>query len=401
MLRRIVIGAVLFSWLGMGTALAQQVGRICDPCDPADLRSDMVVNSYWFAFGRRPNDAELRYWMSQPARDPRMASPDALLRNHLNWLRGASAEQWETARRALREALGGVAGMEQDPVIKNAVVDMMAGREGGGFRGLVKYLRDPGVRRYYVDLAQRASAAARPVARPVTQPAPQRPTPPQVQVQAPKTVDELGKLSLRLSPADIQKLLSLTVADPITTSNPLIGNAGAGLTANGGAALTQVEPFTMPIGNNFTMPIGNNLRSVQANVAPAQMVTDAFRQAFGRGPSQQELATWVDFKRRYPGSTVASSTANLAQALGYVLRLPAGEVQRQQMTRTAASQVFGRAAAASELQRWSERIRSAGMPFGQLVAAMRSEGAPRAEPAAQGHRPSPGGRHAQPPRSRG
>lgn len=377
MLTRIVFGAVIFASLTMGQAVAQQVGRICDPCDPADLRKDMIVNSYWFAFGRRPSNAELGYWMSQAANDRRLASTEALVGNHLSWLRGAPSEQWDTARRALREALRDVAGVERDPVVRNAVVDMMAGREGGGYRGLVAYLGKPGVRQYYVNLGRGAT-------QPVAQPAPPKPAAPQV--QAPKNIEDVGKLSLHLSPSDIQKMISLTTVEPITTSNPLIGNAGAGLIGNTGAALTQVTPlanvtpFTMPIGNNFTMPIGNNFHT-QSIGSPSHMVTQAFQVAFGRNPSAEELRTWVDFKQKYPRSTVASSAGNLAGTLRYVLALPAGELQRKGMAQTAIVTVFRRAPTPNELAVWSERIRRERMLFRDLVPTLSREAA--SQPPAQ------------------
>lgn len=386
MFTRILIGASIFASLAMGQALAQPVGRICDPCDPADLRKDMVVNSYWYAFGRRPGDAESRFWMSQPAHDPRLANTEMLVSAHLSWLRTAPSEQWETARRALREALRDVAGIDREPVIKNAVVDMMAGREGGGYRGLLAYLRKPDVRQYYVNLAQ---VTTQPVAQPVP------PTRAQPQVQAPRNMEDVGKLSLHLSSGEIQKMISLTVAQQITTSNPLIGNAGAGLVGNTGAALTQVTPltstiplanvtpFTMPIGNNFTMPIGNNFQA-QSIASQSHMVTEAFQMAFGRNPSPEELRTWVEFRQKYPKSTVASSAGNLAETLRYVLALPAGEVQRKGMAQTAVLVVFRRAPTPNELATWSERIRRERMLFTDLVPTMRREAASQPSPPQRG-----------------
>lgn len=388
MFKRILIGALIFASLGLGEAWAQQVGRICDPCDPADLRSDMIVNSYWFAFGKRPSDGELRFWTSQPANDPRLANTEALVAGHLSWLRTAPPEQWETARRALRETLKNVAGIDHESVVKNAVVDMMAGREGGGFRGLVAYLQKPDVRQYYVNLAQ---GATRPAAQPQTTAQVAPPNPPQQQVQAPKNLEDVGMLSLRLSSGEIQKMISLTGGNLITTSNPLIGNAGAGLVGNSGGALTQVSPlnnssplanvtpFTMPIGNNFTMPIGNNFQT-QSTVNPRQMVTDTFQMAFGRNPSAEELKTWVEFKQKYPKSTVATSAGNLAETLRYLLTLPAGETQRKGMAQAAVPIVFRRAPTPGELNIWSERIRRDRMLFNDLVSAMRREAASQSSP---------------------
>ncbi|MBI2219169.1 MAG: hypothetical protein HYU51_17950 [Candidatus Rokubacteria bacterium] len=350
--------------------------------------SEIIVSAYWHAFGRRPSDAELRYWMSQPASDPRLASTEALVANHLGWLRTAPSEQSETARRALREALKNVAGNETEAVVKNAVVDMMAGREGGGYRGLVAYLRKPGVRQYYVNLAQRAT-------QPAAQPAP--PKPPQPQVQAPKNIDDVGKLSRDLSPGEIQKIISLTGVSPITTSNPLIGNAGAGLIGNTGGALTQttplnnaaplanVTPFTMPIGNNLSLPGGNAFHA-QSMANPGQMVTDAFQMAFGRDPSADELRAWVEFKQKYPRSTVATSATNLAETLRYLLTLPAGEIQRQGMVRAAVPIVFRRAPTPNEVSAWGDRIRRDRMMFGDLVSAMRRDAESQSSPPQRGRR---------------
>jgi hypothetical protein len=165
MFKQLLIGALILGFFAFGNAWAQQtgpVGRICDPCDQEELRKDMIVNSYWYAFGRWPSDGELRYWLSQPANDRRMTNLESLIANHLNWLRSAPAEQRQTAKRALHEALKSVAGIDREPVVKNAVVDMMAGREGGGFRGLVAYLRKPEVHRYYGELARRAGVSPTP-----------------------------------------------------------------------------------------------------------------------------------------------------------------------------------------------------------------------------------------------
>jgi hypothetical protein len=401
--RRVLLTAVIVAALASATAWAQPVGRICDPCNPADLRSDLVVNSYWYAFGRRPSDGELKFWMAQPASDPRLASVDALVGAHLNWLRGTPAEQWEVARRALREALRNVPGIEREPVVKNAVVDMMAGREGGGHRGLLVYLQKPDVRQFYVKLAQSAEAAARPAptVQPTPSPQPSSPQPAPAQAQPPRTIDDVGRLSITLSPSDIAKLISQTAPAPITTSNPLvgnsggalIGNAGAGLIGNTGAALTQVTPlnntsplanvtpFTMPIGNNLSLPSGNAF-SVQATSDPARMVTEAFQTAFGRGPSAEELKSWVEFREKYPRSTITASASNLAETLRYLLTVPAGESQRQGMVRAAAPSVLRREATASELTAWSDRIRRDRLVFADLVAAMRRE-APAQQPASQ------------------
>jgi hypothetical protein len=500
MFRRALIGLAIVAALSSGHASAQPVGRICDPCNPADLRNDLVVNSYWYAFGRRPTDGELKFWMAQPASDPRLGNVEALVAAHLNWLRTAPAEQSEVAKRALHEALKNVPGIDREPVVRNAVVDMMAGREGGGYRGLVTYLKKPDVRqyyvnltqtaardvremvvnsygaafgrrpsdselnfwrsqpltdprlastealvaahlnwlrtapaeqaevarralhealknvagiaresvvknavvdmmagregggyrgllaylqqadvrRYYVNLAQSAEAAARPA-----QPAPSQPTQTQVQAQPPKTIDDLGKLSLHLSPGEIQKMISLTVLEPITTSNPLIGNTGAALTQvtplNNTSPLANVTPFTMPIGNNLSLP-GGNAFSTQSVGDPRQMVTEAFQTAFGRNPSAEELKTWVEFRQKYPKSTITSSAKHLSETLRYLLSVPAGESQRQGMVRAAAPAVLRRPPTPNELSTWSERIRRDRMVFADLVSAMRREAPAQASP---------------------
>ncbi|OGB32575.1 MAG: hypothetical protein A3F78_11235 [Burkholderiales bacterium RIFCSPLOWO2_12_FULL_61_40] len=123
--------------------------------------NELVVNSYLVAFGRRPSNDELNYWMSQPANAPMLATVESLAAAHLGWLKTAPAEQRETARRALGEAFKGAAWWDQEALIKNAVVDMMAGREGGGYRGLLTYLRQPEVNRYYANLAGNVADAQR------------------------------------------------------------------------------------------------------------------------------------------------------------------------------------------------------------------------------------------------
>jgi hypothetical protein len=116
---------------------------------------ELIVNSYLIAFGRTPSNGELNYWLSQPANGAMMATADTLAAAHIGWLKTApaAAEQRETARRALREAYKGTKWSDQEALIKNAIVDMLAGREGGGYRGLLAYLRQPSVGRYYADLA--------------------------------------------------------------------------------------------------------------------------------------------------------------------------------------------------------------------------------------------------------
>ncbi len=136
------------------------------PATPSNLgaqagTNDLVVNSYLVAFGRRPSQGELNYWMSQPANAPMLASVESLVAAHLGWLKTSPAEQRETARRALGEAFRGTAWWDQEALIKNAVVDMMAGREGGGYRGLLAYLRQPEVNRYYANLAGNVADAQR------------------------------------------------------------------------------------------------------------------------------------------------------------------------------------------------------------------------------------------------
>jgi len=205
---------------------------------------------------------------------------------------------------------------------------------------------------------------------------------PTAQPQAwwPKNFEDLGKLSIKLSANEIQTLIGNAGAG-------LIGNAGAGLVGGSGGALTathplaqvaplaNVTPFTMPIGNNLTLPGGNTYRT-QATVDPKKMVTEAFKMVFGRNPTVEELNTWVDFYKKYPKSTVASSAGNLAQSLSYLLILPAGEIQRKGMVQTAVPLVFNRAPTQNELSIWSERIQRDRMRFNDLVSALR-RGAPQ------------------------
>ncbi|MGQ0708264.1 MAG: hypothetical protein ACT4NV_00785 [Rhodoferax sp.] len=119
---------------------------------------ELIVNSYLIAFGRNPSNDELNYWLSQPANGAMMATADTLAAAHIGWLKTAPAEQRETARRALSEAFKGTNWWDQEALIKNAIVDMLAGREGGGYRGLLAYLRQPGVSQYYTNMAGRAAA---------------------------------------------------------------------------------------------------------------------------------------------------------------------------------------------------------------------------------------------------
>jgi hypothetical protein len=135
----------------------------------------------------------------------------------------------------------------------------------------------------------------------------------------------------------------------------------------------------MPIGNNLTLPGGNAFKT-QSTADPRQMVADAFQMAFGRNPSAEELKTWVEFKQKYPKSTVATSAGNLAETLRYLLTLPAGEIQRKGMVQAAVPIVFRRAPTPDELNIWSERIRRERMLFTDLVSAMRRNAASQSSP---------------------
>jgi len=152
---------------GNGWARARlSVAQAASTSAPGNMASrsggrELIVNSYLIAFGRNPSNDELNYWLSQPANAAMMATPDTLAAAHIGWLKTAPAEQRETARRALGEAYKGTNWWDQEALIKNAIVDMLAGREGGGYRGLLAYLRQPGVAQYYADMAGRIAAEQR------------------------------------------------------------------------------------------------------------------------------------------------------------------------------------------------------------------------------------------------
>ncbi len=342
---------------------AQPVGRICDPCDPKDLRHDLVVNSYWYAFGRRPSDAELSYWMSQPAGDARLAGLDALVAAHLTWLKSAPDEQRQTARRALREALADVPGIDQPAVVQNAVVDMMAGREGGGYRGLVQYLRKPDVRRYYANLAGRASTASTPSSLPAPVAGPAAPAPPKVTVPV---LMPGGALAGQGGGPSIT--VALSQVTPLSATTPLIGNAGAGLTqvtplsditsfiGNTGGALSNVTPLTISIGNNFTLPIGNALagRSIQ-NLGDDPVVA-AFRAALGRDPSREEHDAWT-----------GAGQVLTVDGFRAVLRNPQAKPVRQAMVGAAFQATARRQPSATELERWQAWVGQTGAIFTEVT----------------------------------
>lgn len=123
--------------------------------------NDMVTNSYLLAFGRRPSNEEMNFWLSQAANAPALATAESMVATHLWSLKSHPAEQREIARRALTEVFKGTGWGDQEALINNAVVDMMAGREGGGYRGLLLYLRQPGVNQYYSNLAGQVASERR------------------------------------------------------------------------------------------------------------------------------------------------------------------------------------------------------------------------------------------------
>lgn len=127
-----------------------------DAPKPRDLKAD-IIRSYKAALGREPDVNELKYWMSQPPTDSRLASVGNLVAAHINWLnlKGNQAVQEDVARRALKTALSNVSGIDKPGVVKNAVADLLARGKGGGYDGLVSHLQQPDVRKYYVDLARR------------------------------------------------------------------------------------------------------------------------------------------------------------------------------------------------------------------------------------------------------
>jgi hypothetical protein len=129
----------------------------------------------------------------------------------------------------------------------------------------------------------------------------------------------------------------------------------------------------MPIGRDFPLP-GRNVFRVELIGNPARIATDAFQAAFGRNPSDEELTIWMEFKHKYPKSTITSSATNLTETFRYLLTTPAGEIQRHHMVRAAAPDSLLREATSDEVAAWSQRIRRERLIFTDLVSAMRREG---------------------------
>lgn len=169
-------------WRTIGGLQIQAVPQ-ANPGANAGNREQMIKASYFDAFGRAPSSGELSYWMSVPGSDPRVANAGALFANHLNWLRQNPAESENTARRALHEVfkveeasfprLRAYLDTNGNAAALNAVLDMQAGREGGGYKGILVYLSRPEVKKWYVDnkgvrglLVQAPSPAPAPVPAP-------------------------------------------------------------------------------------------------------------------------------------------------------------------------------------------------------------------------------------------
>lgn len=317
---------------------------------------DMIVNSYLSAFGRRPNDGELKSWMSLPAGDPRLASPERLRASHLEWLKGQPDEQAQTARRALRDALGDVPGFDHPAVIKSAVTDMMAGRDGGGYRGLLTYLRRPEVRQWYVDLVRRETASA-------SAPAPKPP--------APSTGSAGTQTMLAVFPAQGQGS-TLMVSVGLANVTPLIGNTGAALANVMPFTLPGGNAFTMPIGNNLTMPIGDNLRVQSVGDDP---VVKAFRGALGRDPSREEHAAW-------------SNTRQALKEDGFreILRHPKARPLREAMVATAFGAAACRQPSAAEMERWQGWVGQTGSIYPEVSRAI-AESLKQSLPVRRGQHP--------------
>jgi hypothetical protein len=119
-----------------------------------------VRESYQSAFGRQPDAAELRYWVDTIRANPGINHPDALFRAHLDYLRIEPSMRFETVKRALHQAfaaeeaanpaLRAYLDSNDSDAVKNAIVDMMAGREGGGYKGILAYLLRPEVKDWYI-----------------------------------------------------------------------------------------------------------------------------------------------------------------------------------------------------------------------------------------------------------
>lgn len=72
---------------------------------PQQARRALIEHSFEQAFGRRPSNDELRYWMALPASDPRIQSPAALLVEQRHFLEQFPAERAAVVQRAFAAAL--------------------------------------------------------------------------------------------------------------------------------------------------------------------------------------------------------------------------------------------------------------------------------------------------------
>ncbi len=316
---------------------------------PSTARNQMVEQAYQIAFGRNPTPAELQFWVSRPANDPRMANVNTLVAAHLAWLRGAPTEQNATAERALHAALNGVAGIDSPAVIHNAVGDMLAGRNGGGYRGLVSYLEQPQVRQWYISFAQRSSGGGQ------TAPSTARnqmveqayeiafgrnPTPAELQfwVSRPANDPRMANVNtlvaahlawLRGAPAEqnatAQRALHAALNGVAGIDSPaVIHNAVVDMLAgrNGGGYRGLVSYLEQPQVRQWYIGLAQRNAGggpSNAGVNKQQMIVGAYQTAFGRNPTAAELQYWL----RQP---VQSESALVAFNLNWLKN--AGEEQR-------------------------------------------------------------------------
>ena len=110
----------------------------------------MVVEAYRAALGRDPSRQELRFWVLYPETPTGIVNTGSLSAALLRTLKNSPAERESTARRALLEVFAAELAASpqalryiEDPrnaPLRHALATLRAGRDGGGFRGLVAWL---------------------------------------------------------------------------------------------------------------------------------------------------------------------------------------------------------------------------------------------------------------------
>lgn len=136
----------------------------------------MIVDTYRLGFGRDPTPHELYFWVLYPETPPGIINPKGLFAVLLQTLKNSPTERAGTAKRTLaavfeKEEAGSSrlrAYVEdgRNPPFRQALADLAAQREGGGYRGLVAWLSRPEVREHFVDHTGMASMMASDRARP-------------------------------------------------------------------------------------------------------------------------------------------------------------------------------------------------------------------------------------------